>query len=83
MAALNSQLEDLPLHLGVVVLVNLEVGYLTPPVGINLFVARFRFARPLTAIYRAALPFVGLNLVVMALMIIFPALVLWLPGLMN
>ena len=34
-------------------------------------------------IYRAALPFVGLNLVVMALMIIFPALVLWLPGLMN
>ena len=72
-----------PLHLGVVFLVNLEVGYLTPPVGINLFVARFRFARPLTAIYRAALPFALVLMAALLLITYLPPLSLFLPRLLG
>ena len=68
-----------PLHLGVVFLVNLEVGYVTPPVGINLFVARFRFGRPLTAIYRAALPFALVMIGALLVITYVPALSLALP----
>lgn len=49
-----------PYHLGIIFLVNLEIGYLTPPVGLNLFIASFRFGRPIVAIYRAVLPFIAL-----------------------
>ena len=72
-----------PLHLGVVFLVNLEVGYLTPPVGINLFVARFRFARPLTTIYRAALPFALVLIAILLLITYLPSLSLFLPRLLG
>lgn len=44
-------------HLGIIFLANMELGYLTPPVGMNLFVACFRFQRPLMDIYKAAVPF--------------------------
>lgn len=46
-----------PVHLGIIFLVNLEIGFMTPPVGINLFIASFRFNRPITELYRASLPF--------------------------
>ena len=72
-----------PLHLGVVFLVNLEVGYLTPPVGINLFVARFRFARPLTTIYRAALPFALVLIAALLVITYLPSLSLFLPRLLG
>ena len=74
-----------PVWFGAIMLLNLELATISPPFGLSLFVMK-GIASPGTTmgdIYRAALPFVGLNLVVMALMIIFPALVLWLPGLMN
>ncbi len=45
-----------PIHLGIIFIANLELGYLTPPVGLNLFLASYRFERPLLAIYRAAVP---------------------------
>ena len=45
-----------PLHLGIIFVANLELGYLTPPVGLNLFLASYRFERPLLSVYRAALP---------------------------
>ncbi len=45
-----------PVHLGIIFIANLELGYLTPPVGLNLFLASYRFERPLVAVYRAALP---------------------------
>jgi tripartite ATP-independent transporter DctM subunit len=45
-----------PVHLGIIFIANLELGYLTPPVGLNLFLASYRFERPLLEIYRAALP---------------------------
>jgi C4-dicarboxylate transporter DctM subunit len=45
-----------PVHLGIIFVANLELGYLTPPVGLNLFLAAYRFERPLLEIWRAALP---------------------------
>ena len=57
-----------PLHLAIVFLTNLEIGYITPPVGINLFISSFRFNRPVLELYRAAVPF--LFLMILALLII-------------
>ena len=45
-----------PIHLGIIFIANLELGYLTPPVGLNLFLASYRFERPLMTIYRSAVP---------------------------
>jgi len=45
-----------PVHLGVVFLANLELGYLTPPVGMNLFYASYRFGKPVTEVFRAVAP---------------------------
>jgi len=69
-----------PYHLGIVFLLNLEIGYLTPPVGLNLFISSFRFDRPLPALYRASLPFIGILLVALAVTTYVPALSTWLPG---
>jgi TRAP-type C4-dicarboxylate transport system permease large subunit len=46
-----------PIHLGVLFLANLEVGFLLPPVGLNLFLSSIRFQRPLPSLYRPILPF--------------------------
>jgi len=45
-----------PVHLGIIFVANLELGYLTPPIGLNLFLASYRFERPLLTVYRAAWP---------------------------
>ncbi len=57
-----------PLHLAIVFLTNLEIGYITPPVGINLFISSFRFNRPVLELYRVSIPF--LFLMLLALLII-------------
>ncbi|MCU0663546.1 MAG: TRAP transporter large permease subunit [Myxococcota bacterium] len=57
-----------PVHLGIIFLVNLEIGYSTPPVGLNLFIASFRFRRPVVELYRASVPF--LVILIAALMVI-------------
>ncbi len=57
-----------PLHLAIVFLTNLEIGYITPPVGMNLFISSYRFNRPVLELYRASLPF--LFLLILALIII-------------
>jgi tripartite ATP-independent transporter DctM subunit len=67
-----------PLHLGVMFLTNLELGYLMPPMGLNLFFSAYRFNRPLPQIYRAVWPFLILGAVIVALVTYFPALSLWL-----
>lgn len=64
-----------PLHLGMIFLVNLELGYLTPPVGMNLFLASYRFNKPLLEIYRAAVPFLVVLLCVVALITYVPSLI--------
>ncbi len=52
-----------PVHLGIIFLANLEIGYLTPPVGLNLFISSLAFDRPVVQLYRMALPFLLLMLV--------------------
>jgi tripartite ATP-independent transporter DctM subunit len=63
-----------PLHLGMIFLANLELGYLTPPVGMNLFLASYRFDKPLVQVYRTAIPFLLLLLCVVLLITYVPAL---------
>ncbi len=70
-----------PLHLGVIFLTNLELGYLTPPVGMNLFLASYRFKRPLGEVYRASVPFLLIRAGAVLLVTYIPYLTLALPGL--
>jgi tripartite ATP-independent transporter DctM subunit len=63
-----------PVHLGVIFLANLEVGYLTPPVGLNLFLAASRFGQPLTTVVRTVLPFLLILAVSVLLITYLPAL---------
>jgi TRAP-type C4-dicarboxylate transport system permease large subunit len=51
-----------PIHLCIIFLVNLEIGYATPPVGINLFIASLKFQKPVTLLYRASIPYLVLML---------------------
>ncbi len=67
-------------HLAVIFLVNLEIGYSTPPVGMNLFIAGLKFNRPVTTLYRASLPFLLLLMVCLLMVTYLPALSLWLLG---
>ena len=69
-----------PLHLGIIFLANLELGYLTPPVGMNLFLSAIRFERPLAQVYRDTLPFFILLFIMVLVITYVPGLVLWLPG---
>lgn len=66
-----------PVHLGVVFLANLEIGYCTPPVGMNLFISSFRFRKPVLQLYVATLPFLMVELVVLALITYVPELTLF------
>ncbi len=66
-----------PVHLGIIFLANLEIGYSTPPVGINLFIASQRFEKPILSLFRAALPFLLLMLVWLVIVTYLPALSLW------
>ena len=61
-----------PVHLGVIFLANLAIGYVTPPVGMNLFIAAIRFDRPLLVLARASLPFIAVLLAVLALITYVP-----------
>lgn len=65
------------IHLGIIFLTNLEIGYSTPPVGINLFIASSRLGEPVVGLYRAALPFIGLRLIGLMLITYIPALSLF------
>ena len=67
-----------PVHLGIIFLTNLEIGYATPPVGLNLFIASYRFERPVTELYRASLPFLGLLLIALIIITYWPGLSLFL-----
>ncbi len=67
-----------PVHLGIIFLANLELGYLTPPVGINLFLASYRFEEPLVKIYKYVIPFLLLLLVSVLLITYVPWITTWL-----
>ena len=66
-----------PYHFAIIFLINLEIGYLTPPVGMNLFIASYRFKEPITKLYRASLPFLLLMLGVLMLVTYLPSLSLF------
>jgi len=66
-----------PIHLGIIFLANLEIGYSTPPVGINLFIASQRFGRPVLSLFRATIPFLALMLCWLVLITYVPYLTLW------
>ena len=67
-----------PVHLGIIFLANLGIGYSTPPVGMNLFIASFRFNRPISRLYLATLPFLIILLIALILITYLPDLSLWL-----
>ena len=67
-----------PIHFGIIMIVNLEIGYLTPPIGINLFVASGIFKEPLTDVIKAVLPFLFVMLLGLAIITIFPQISLFL-----
>jgi len=72
-----------PVHLGIVFLANLQLGYLTPPIGMNLFLASYRFNKPIGEVAKASLPMLGLFAVGVLLITYVPALTTWLPNLFE
>jgi tripartite ATP-independent transporter DctM subunit len=69
-----------PVHLGIIFLANMQLGYITPPVGMNLFIASYRFERPVIEVYRATVPFFLILLVTVLIITYWPALSLTLIG---
>ena len=67
-----------PVHLGIIFLANMQIGYITPPVGMNLFIASYRFERPVLEVYRATVPFFVILLATVLLITYWPALSLYL-----
>lgn len=67
-----------PVHLAIIFLANLEIGYLTPPVGINLFISSLRFDIPIVRLYRMVIPFLALLVFALIIISYFPSLSLWL-----
>lgn len=78
-----AQFDIHPLHLGIIVLTNLEIGYSTPPVGLNLFLGSLRFERPIGQLYRASWPFLLVLLVGLGLITYVPVLTLGLVQLLG
>jgi len=70
-------------HFGVVVVVNIMIGLLTPPFGLLLFVVANMTRQPLMAIVREAFPFIMMSIVVLAIITLVPETVLWLPRVMG
>jgi len=68
-----------PIHLAMIFLVNLELGYLMPPLGMNLFLASYRFESSLPVVTRSAMPFVAVLLGVLLLVTYWPALIIAMP----
>jgi tripartite ATP-independent transporter DctM subunit len=69
-----------PVHLGIIFLANLELGYLTPPVGMNLFLSSYRFGKPLPEVYRSIVPILCVLLVGVLVITYVPGLTTLLPS---
>ena len=63
-----------PVHLGIIFLANMQLGYFTPPVGMNLFIASYRFEKPIMTLYRSTIPFFVILLVAVLIITYWPAL---------
>ncbi|MDF1853848.1 TRAP transporter large permease [Pseudooceanicola sp.] len=71
-----------PIHLGIIMVVNMEIGMITPPVGLNLFVTSGVAGMPMMRVVRAALPFLGVLFIFLIMVTYIPILSTWLPTLM-
>jgi len=72
-----------PVQLGIIFLANMELGFLAPPVGLNLLLASYRFNKPLVEVMRAALPMLAVLFLGVLLVTYFPPLTTWLPHLLK
>ena len=72
-----------PVHLGVIFLANMELGFLAPPIGLNLLLSSYRFNVPILQVMRAAFPMLCVLLVGVLLITYFPPLTTWLPRLLK
>ncbi len=72
-----------PIHLGIIFLANLEAGFLTPPVGMNLFLSSYRFGKPMVQIMKAVVPMLLATVFTVFLVTYIPWLTTWLPSLFN
>lgn len=70
-----------PIQMGIIFLANLQLGYLTPPVGMNLFLSAYRFDKPVMYVTRASMPLLLVLLIGVLLITYVPAITTWLPGL--
>ena len=66
-----------PVHLGIIFLANMQIGYFTPPVGMNLFIASYRFEKPVADLYRATIPFMLVLLAAVLVVTYWPQLSLF------
>ena len=66
-----------PIHLGIIFLANLEIGYSTPPVGINLFIASQRFNKTIVTLFKSTLPYLLIMLIWLLMITYIPELSLW------
>ncbi|PKR51747.1 TRAP transporter large permease subunit, partial [Thalassospira marina] len=71
-----------PIHLGIIMVVNMEIGMITPPVGLNLFVTSGITGMPLLKVVRAAFPWLMILLVFLIIITYIPAISTWLPTLL-
>ncbi|MEI8063284.1 MAG: TRAP transporter large permease subunit [Verrucomicrobiota bacterium] len=72
-----------PIHLGIIFLANMELGFLAPPVGLNLLFASYRFNKPMIEVMRAVLPMLGVQFIGVLLITYVPPLTTWLPHLLS
>jgi C4-dicarboxylate transporter, DctM subunit len=63
-----------PVHLGIIFLANMQIGYFTPPVGMNLFIASYRFKKSIVSLYRSTIPFMFLLLIAVFIITYWPGL---------
>jgi TRAP-type C4-dicarboxylate transport system permease large subunit len=72
-----------PYHFAIIFLLNLEIAYLAPPLGINLFISSVRFGRSVTYLYRSVLAFIAVLFVALMIVCYVPVITTWLPDKIN
>jgi TRAP-type C4-dicarboxylate transport system permease large subunit len=72
-----------PVWFGIIIVVTAEIGLITPPLGLNVFVVARYTKRPLGEVFLGVVPFGAAMLMVLAVLVALPSIVLWLPGLMS
>jgi TRAP-type C4-dicarboxylate transport system permease large subunit len=72
-----------PVHLGIIFLANMELGFIAPPVGLNLLLASYRFNKPILEVMRAVIPMLIVLFIGVLLITYIPPLTTFLPGLFK